>query len=201
MKYIDFRQKLKSPLFTPQELRLAGLKVFNYQLSLWRQKGYLVKVRNGLYLLADRAGEVTAEAAAARVYAPSYISLESALWRYGFIPEVVPAITCVTPKTTRRFHNKLGDYIYRHIKPALFFGYRQAEEPGRRCLIAEPEKALLDLIYFHPGEFKTRRDIAAWRFDLAAIRRTVSRQKIGAYLRIFDDRRLARAWSMIGGGK
>ncbi len=38
--------------------------------------------------------------------------------------------------------------MYRHVKPAMFWGFESVEsEPGLRTFVATPEKALIDLLY------------------------------------------------------
>jgi len=136
-------------VFSRQDIRLRELNVFDYQLSLWQKQGYIKKIKNGLYLFAENESSVSPEELAAKIYSPSYISLERALAFYGLIPEIVYGITSVTPKTTRRFKNEFALFIYRHIKPALFFGYKEIKSGMASYLIAEPEKALLDYLYLN----------------------------------------------------
>ena len=67
----------------------------------WQKKGWLQRIRNGWYSLA---GEIqTLEQTyfvANKIYAPSYISLESALAHYGWIHEGVFTITSVSTLKT-----------------------------------------------------------------------------------------------------
>jgi hypothetical protein len=149
MKYIDFRNKIKIPLFSRRDIKLLGLKVFDYQLSSWQKAGHITKIKNGLYAFSDSTEKIQPEEIADLIYAPSYISLEKALSFHGIIPEMVPTITCVSPKATRKFKNSLGYFTYRHVKPSLFFGYRQQPGGNKSFLLAEPEKALLDLLYLN----------------------------------------------------
>ena len=87
---------------------------------------------------------------------PSYVSLESALGYYGFIPESVADVTSVSTKKTSRFINSIGRFVYQRIKPDAFRGYRSyKDEAGLECLIAEPEKAVVDFLYLNLRKFKT----------------------------------------------
>jgi len=45
----------------------------------------------------------------------------------------------------------LGVFQYRHIQPRLFRGYETVAIQQASCMLALPEKALLDLFYFHNG--------------------------------------------------
>ena len=121
-------------------------------LTRWQKKGYLEKIRRGFYRLTNRPikGDADLFFIANRIYAPSYISLQSALRWYGFIPEGVFTITSVSSRKTQDFQTPAGNFSYRTIKNDLFFGYRLEKFPDFRIKIVEPAKALLDLLYLNP---------------------------------------------------
>lgn len=122
------------------------------QLSRLVASGRLLQLRRGLYALAPpyQKSRPHPFLVANRIMRPSYVSLQSALAHHGLIPEHVPVVTSITTSRPGRWSNPLGDFEYRHIKTALFFGYRLEEVgEGQQALIAAPEKALLDLIYLH----------------------------------------------------
>jgi predicted transcriptional regulator of viral defense system len=82
----------------------------------------------------------------------SYVSLQSALAHHGLIPEYVPVTTSVSPGRPARRDTPLGAYLFRHIKPSHLHGYGRVEvSPGQWAFVASPAKALLDLVYLHPG--------------------------------------------------
>lgn len=190
MKYNDFKKQIKSSMFSSQDIRLLSLKVFAYQLTLWQKQGYIIKLKNGLYAFEDSLNGIAPEDAAQKLYSPSYISLEKALSYYGFIPEMVYAITSVTPKTTRRINNKIGSYIYRHIKPELFFGYSQTAANKTQAPIAEPEKAILDFIYFNSANIKNMSDIEGFRLNKDAVKETINPKKMKAYAGRFGSKKI-----------
>jgi predicted transcriptional regulator of viral defense system len=136
------------------------------QLSRWQKAGKLERLRRGLYAFPPRYGGATVHAAALanRLYAPSYLSGHWALGYYGLIPERVATHTSVTTRGTRSFRNRSGAFTYRHVKTALFFGYRPVTLDGQRVLMAEPEKALLDLWHLERGRWDERR-MRAMRFQ------------------------------------
>jgi len=123
------------------------------QLSRWSASGKLIQLRRGLYTLAPPFARTSPGvlAIAARIRKPSYVSLQSALAYHGAIPESTPAVTSVTTGRPGRFETPLGDFLYRHLAPALFWGYRAVEVGEDRAYVAVPEKALLDLFYLTPG--------------------------------------------------
>lgn len=188
---------MSSPVFSKQDLKLLGVKVFAYQLSLWQKQGYIIKVKNGIYVFADCLEKVSPEDIASLLYSPSYISLEKALSIYGLIPEMVYSITCITPKATRRFKNKFGGFIYRHIKPSLFFGYRQIKGKNISYLLAEPEKALLDFIYLNTSKIKNKHDLEGLRLNWKVLAGLISRDKLKQYLKLFKNQAMGKIVQMI----
>jgi len=124
------------------------------QLSRWRKSGRLIQLRRGVYALSERyrKNDPHPFTAANLMQSASYVSLQSALEYHGLIPEYVPAVTSVTTGRPEQLDNSLGSFIYRHIQKALFFGYRRLDlGQGQSAFVAEPEKALLDLLYLTPG--------------------------------------------------
>ena len=61
------------------------------------------------------------------------------------------AVTSVTSRGTRRFANIMGTFLYRSVKPRLFFGYEPMLLENQEILIASREKALLDYLYLNPS--------------------------------------------------
>jgi predicted transcriptional regulator of viral defense system len=128
------------------------------QLSRWVKSRKVYQLRRGLYALAPpyQKTKLHPFQVANRLKKASYVSLQSALSFYGLIPEVVNSTTSVCTGRPNRWVNPLGVYEFRHLKTELFFGYRPEDLSGQSAFMATPEKALLDLIYFHPqGELVT----------------------------------------------
>jgi hypothetical protein len=112
--------------------------------------GDLVQIKRGLYALSPslRKKPIHLGALANRLYFPSYLSLEYALERHGWIPEHVVAITSVTSKNSAEFDTALGRFMYSRIPQALFFcGVETASSDEGSWLQARPLKALADYIY------------------------------------------------------
>ncbi|MFH0800524.1 MAG: hypothetical protein V2A66_10155 [Pseudomonadota bacterium] len=155
MKCTEFKKKLrKYPYITTAVFGSfpGSQKTLYNQINQWVKTGEVVKLRRGLYTLNedDRKVGLSLNLAANAIYSPSYVSLESALSHYGMIPEAVFAVTSVTAKKTQSFSNPLGQFIYRSVKKAAFFGFTAVrDEFGFDCLVALPEKALLDYLYFN----------------------------------------------------
>ncbi len=124
------------------------------QLSRWTRSGQLYQLRRGLYALAPPFQKVKPHpfVIANRMARGSYVSCQSALAFHGLIPEYTPVTTSITTTRPTRWDTPLGSFDFRHIKIELFFGYRLLELGNSpQAFLAMPEKALLDLIYLHPG--------------------------------------------------
>ena len=142
----------KVSLFTAQEF----IRIFHsspektkYFLETYTRKGLFVRLKQGLYALEDRFP--TGEEIANALYRTSYISFEYALAKYSIIPEAVYGITSATTKSTRIFEAANLGFEYFKIKKQAFTGYALIKEGTARTssvLIAEPEKAVVDFLYF-----------------------------------------------------
>ena len=157
MKWAELLQLVgDEPVFSSSLLRAgdspdAGLRL---QLSRWVRTGKLIQLRRGVYALAEPYRKIQPHPflVANRLRRNSYVSLQSALAYHGLIPEHVPVVTSVTTGRPEQLQTALGGYIFRHVRPDCFFGYRRMK-PARdqEAFVATPEKALLDLVYLTPG--------------------------------------------------
>lgn len=136
-------------LFSPQDLRhlLRGSETsLRFLLTRAHKRGDVIKLRRELYALSGlRPTDLEVANALLR---PSYISFLYALAYYHLIPEAVFEITSATTRTTRRFEALDVVFSYHHLKAVAFTGYRPEKVDGSVILIAEPEKALVDSLYF-----------------------------------------------------
>ncbi|MBX2928097.1 MAG: hypothetical protein KF852_09700 [Saprospiraceae bacterium] len=125
-----------------------------------------------------------------KIYSPSYVSLETALAYYGWIPEAVFTITSISTRKTQAFDTPVGCFRYSSMKSSLFFGYRLLIPEGLGTKIAEPEKVLLDYLYLHP-KMATIEDFEALRLNLDQMRNDIDRKKLEAYCLLFDSHSLS----------
>jgi len=152
LKRIEVEEKLKAlglEVFTPQEFRdIFGVSqnTASFFINSNVNSGLFLKLRNGFYVVKDSS--VSQAFIANKLYRPSYVSLQTALSSYGIIPEVVYGVTSVTTKTSREFPTPKGDFVYQRIKKSAFTGYGLRSVDRDNVLIAEPEKALADYLYF-----------------------------------------------------
>lgn len=198
MKYGEFKKRFNGiPLITEHDiLRINESKqALRNQLNRWQKRGLLVKLKRGTYIFNkdDRKLNLGNFIIANQLYAPSYISLESALTFYGLIPERTADTTSVTTKKTLRLRNPEGRFLYQHIKPNAFRGFRrQVESPELNYFIAEPEKAILDFLYLNMDRISTEdRDIFYASFRLQNLEILKARRLI-ELAKLFTSRKLLK---------
>ncbi len=147
----SFDHRLKEKrifLFSPLDVtRLFGVSktAAAFLVHRYTKRGYIVRAKQGLYAFAEALPPDLY--LANKLYEPSYVSLESALSYHRVIPETVYEVTSVTPKSTRRFETLGRVFTYHTIKKAAFTGYTLEKQGGFSFLIAEPEKAFVDILY------------------------------------------------------
>ncbi len=151
-RYADFRKTyLDRPVISLSDIAIRFPDMHRSRLSQWQRRGLLLKIRNGFYRIAERpSNEHDRWAIANTIYAPSYVSLRSALAYHGFIPEGVFHIESVTTIHTKRFSFAGTDFSYRNVRPNFYYGYTFIERNGVTIMMASPEKTLLDLLYLEP---------------------------------------------------
>ena len=117
---------------------------------VWLEKnGYIIRLKRGLYVVnPEHSGTIlSSELIANHLYAPSYISMSTALRYYGLIPEAVYVYQSMTVKHSRSFQTPIGSYDYKFIsREAFSVGVRSIHKGDYAFLMASPEKALCDLI-------------------------------------------------------
>jgi predicted transcriptional regulator of viral defense system len=141
--------------------------------------GILSRVRRGLYV--DRLHGYRPEILGHRWVSPSYLSTESALDRYELCQTGMLAYTYVTTMLlagrTRAVRALNGHrFVYRHVRPHLFFGFR----PDEGLWVADPEKAVIDFLYFFKKGQRSAvspEEIAAEKLDLHKFRRYLRRYR------------------------
>lgn len=133
-------------LFTTSMLKtLLEIKKGNTFLVVLRdlvESGILKRLEKGKYLLSDKP--LDNFVLANFLYQPSFVSLETALNFYGILSQFPYEVTSVTLKKKKEKIIDKKVFLYLHLKPSLYWGYQKKEG----FLIAEPEKAVLDQLYF-----------------------------------------------------
>lgn len=151
MNLLEALQRIRAlgvPSFETRDVSaLLQVSPANASMLLGRlaRHGQVSRLARGKWMLGTGSRAVMAEQLAAPY--PSYVSLQSALFRHGVI-EQVPAITfAVTLGRARRIPTPHGMISLHRIPPALFGGFAVEEDGGK---LATVEKALFDLVYLSP---------------------------------------------------
>ena len=192
MKFVEFEKAMRGyAMFSNRDILKRFPSFDNRRLVEWQQKGYLDKVRRGFYCFTDSIkDEHLLLFTANKIYPPSYVSFESALAYYNFIPEGVFTTTSTTTKNTVGYETKFGNFTYRYVKPRLFFGYRLVEKNGITIKIAEPEKVVLD--YFYLNTLDSIETIEEMRFNETQVKAIIDFEKLELYQNMFGKRVLKK---------
>lgn len=196
MLFQQFYQKLKimrnRPVFEVHDLDVLfgrGM-ISSGQLSRWCRKGYIQKIKKGLYVLSDEVSRVHPFLIANLGYQPSYISLETALHEYGFIPEVSQSVMSVTTKKTNSFSALETTFYYKKIRSDAYTGYGPREYFGQEVLMADPEKALTDYLYLRSGQLKQDEDIEELRLNFGEIKEKIDITTMRQYATLYHSQSL-----------
>lgn len=113
--------------------------------------GEVLQLKRGLYVLSEPFRKTPPHpfSVAPMLYAPSTISLESALAFHGLIPEAVYQTTSTTPKRSHRFSTALGDFAYYSVPTSnALVGVESIKlDENFWSFVATPFKAIADLVY------------------------------------------------------
>ena len=193
MNYQTFRNTFKDyPIFSKIEIKKRFPSFDAKNLVNWQAKNYVQKVRNSWYRLTENSlNSDTLFFISNHIYSPSYISLESALSYYGFIPEGVFKITSITTLKTQNFSTSLGYFVYQNLKPHLFFGYELKSFNGFYFKLADPQKCVLDFLYLH-SDIKTEGHLFELRFNISEIKKQIDFKILDEYCQIIDSDALSK---------
>jgi len=194
VNYIEFKEKMFDLVCFSNDQVYSWQPGFDRNnLSRWIKKGLLIRLRQGYYTFPEYKGKPDYPwYFANRIYRPSYISLHSALSFHGIIPESVIQITSVTSLKTAYFVNLFGEYSYKTIKKELMYGYvLKTMSDGRTLQIADPEKALFDLLYLYP-EYSTTQDMLDLRLDEEYLQNDLKKNLLHEYISQFKSKTLEK---------
>lgn len=192
MNYIEFKDKMFDlACFSNDQVYSWQPSFDRNNLSRWINRGLLIRLRQGCFTFPEYKGKPGyAWYFANRIYRPSYISLHSALSFHGIIPESVIQITSVTSLKTAYFVNPFGEYSYKTIKKELMFGsVLKPMSDGRTMQIADPEKALADLLYLYP-EYSTAQHMMDLRLDEEYLQNDINKNLLKDYISRFKSKTL-----------
>lgn len=188
-----------SAIYMQEKLRGSNLRLFtvsdfqkifkiNYEaakrnINRYVKSDILGKAKKGLYFL--KINPPAEFEIANKLYRPSYVSFETSLSFYGIIPETIYEVISANPRISRNFLVNDLKFSYKKIKKSCFLGYHPEKIKNNVVLIADPEKALADYLYFVALK---KRKLSYERINLKKIKKT----KLIRYARCFKNKRLLK---------
>ena len=119
----------------------------------------VLRVARGLYCLrADFLNfKLEPYVFAPLICGPSYLSFESALAYRGWIPEAVFSFASASLGRSREFETPFGMFSYRRVPQKSFYSGVERVElgAGSAFFVAEPLKALADLVYMNGCDWES----------------------------------------------
>ncbi|MFH1192555.1 MAG: hypothetical protein V1655_03715 [bacterium] len=116
------------------------------------KKGGIIKLKNGFYTTKEYKEKHISEMEYFYYLAnilryPSYVSGAYVLQSRGILTEITYPITSITTKSTHRYSNELGEFIYYSISEKLYTGYERLMYKNEPVYVATISKALFDYVY------------------------------------------------------
>jgi predicted transcriptional regulator of viral defense system len=199
MNYIKLKNSLKDyTIFSLNDIKMIDSSFYRRRLNEWQDKGYIKKIIRGYYVFSDlEINEYVLFEIANKIYNPSYISSEMALSYYHLIPESVYGITSVSTRRTYSFKTPIAEFIYKTVKPQLFFGYNLIKYNNKYIKIASLEKAILDYFYLH-SDIKGENDFASLRLNKEIFLKEFNEEKLNKFLERFAQKSLTKRIESFG---
>ena len=131
--YFSFTDLKKISDFSDESLKVAVSRLIKSR--------EIIKLTKGIYTL--NFSKVNLENFAIEIYSPSYLYFEWALAKYNILSQKPMNLTLATSRRGKKIITPRNIISYHHLQPGLFWGFIKENN----YLIAEPEKAFLDLAY------------------------------------------------------
>lgn len=129
-----------------------SLQEIRRQLSLLVQRGWLVRIKRGVFAVAGLESHSFANMSPLSVsqilVAESYVSFEFALAHHGVFDQLPSKLTAVTEGRPKKYTFQNLEYEFKKIKSGLYFGFEEITVDNGKANVAELEKAFLDFLYF-----------------------------------------------------
>ena len=115
------------------------------------KSGEVSQIRRGLYYLNEKFTKLTPHPfiVANRLIYPSFISMESALSFFGFIPEAVYQVSSITPGRAINIKTSLGVFYFHSVPSTFFYAGVNSERiiEDYWIFMATPLRAIADIVY------------------------------------------------------
>lgn len=138
-------KKTERCVFTLKDIAMVGgLKdsVARVYISRMLKKGLLKRIERGKYTSGEDAF-----ATASQLVFPSYISFLPALYMHGLTEQMVSRITVASPRRKMNLSVFGTPVVFVRMKPSMMFGFRRIKKGSTFVVLADPEKAAIDILY------------------------------------------------------
>jgi predicted transcriptional regulator of viral defense system len=189
VKYDSFLKKLQTTsMFTFKTVESkVGKSYAKVLLHNLKKKGLVIELVKGVYTFKKSPYML------AKAIPKSYVGLGSAAFLHG-LWEQVSRITILSPYASlkaRVGEREISGFkvVLRKISEKMFFGYelKYMEEIGEWIRVSDPEKTLIDLVYFN---YPFKKEIVPKLLEI------VDSGKVMEYMRVMKLRRV-RGWVKI----
>jgi len=167
MRLIDVEKKLKAleqPLFHSSDaatLLNVSRAHASKMMNRLEECGALIRLTRGRWMISEDVERLLIPEFLTAP-APSYISLQTALFHHGMISQIPSVVYAITASKTRRYQTPAGVFSLHHVEPRFFFGFSSVGNHGIK--MASPEKALIDFFYLSPARSKIFRTLPELEF-------------------------------------
>ncbi len=149
----------KYPVFTAKKMREILNCERNYaKLYLYRllKKGLICRIERDKYTLAQDALIV-----ASHIVWPAYFSCWTAFRYYNLTEQLPTTLFVLSPRARKRreITFKYNKILFIKVPVSFMFGYRREIYQGFEIFVADPEKALLDSLFFKEISVSEIKDI------------------------------------------
>ncbi len=155
----------KKTIYQLGEIYNLSNSTIDVYISRYLKRKEIISLKKGLYISTDFLNKNKDDISyifyiANILRMPSYVSSWTALQYYNLTTESIYSIISITPKITREYKTKAGNFFYQSIKRELFSdfslikGKSNSLENKFDFYIASPSKALFDLLYFKTNRFQ-----------------------------------------------
>ncbi len=166
MKKLELLRELgKTPTFNNKRVReLMGKNDRYTWLAVHRLKGekLIKQIEKDKYTVHDDPILV-----ASNLTWPSYISCWAALQHHRLTEQLPTVIHVVTTRSRKRREVEFGGarIVFIRTRPPCFFGFEKLRRDGLEIFMAEPEKALIDSVFFRRASFSEVADMVRENFN------------------------------------
>lgn len=154
---MDISSLYSLPFFTIETLKTVFGTIrpesARQKIARWTRQKKIIPLKRGFYTTGEYFNRHKTDSSfqifiANTLRYPSYVSSAYVLQQYDILTEMTYPITSVTLKSSRKYANALGNFIYYSVSEKLYTGYTREEYEGNAIYIATKAKALFDFLYF-----------------------------------------------------